>query len=242
MKRIFLTVFIVVAVLGVAGCNTYKAKPLSFKAPSAYSNSQEAAGAIIAAKGYADKVEAKETFGFDVNNAGLLPVLVVFDNTGGNSLRINGNQTFLEDQNGNLWPVLADKIAYERVTKYAETNQMFKKGAKDGFLGAAAGALLGAAIGIVSGDSIAANAGKGAALGGAAGATLGGASKYGSNEASQDIIEDLESKTLENKAVPGNGLAFGYIFFPMEAESAKKLRLQIKQVNTGKAHTLTFDL
>ncbi|MBI9076165.1 MAG: hypothetical protein JEZ02_12200 [Desulfatibacillum sp.] len=242
MKKM-LVVLAVAVTLGAAGCNTYKAQPLSFKAPTSYANSQEVAGAVIAAKAYADVVEAKESFGFDVRKAGLLPVLVVFDNQGGIPLRINGEQTFLEDGEGNIWPVLADKLAYERVTKYADTEEIFTAAGKNGLLGAAAGALIGAAIGVVTGDSIGKSIGKGAAVGGAAGATLGGASKFGSEEASDAIIDDLESKTLENKPIPGQGLAYGYIFFPGEAASAKILRLQLKEEGKEpKSHALRFAL
>ena len=236
-------VFVIIMVCCLFGCNTYKAQPLSFKAPASYENSVEAVGAIIAAKAYADPKEAEATFGFDIRKAGLLPVLVVFDNQGGIPLRINGEQTFLEDQEGNIWPVLADKIAYERVTKYADTEEIFKSAGKSGLLGVAAGALIGAAVGVVTGDSVGKSIGKGAVIGGAAGATLGGASKLDSDEANDAIIDDLESKTLENKAIPGQGLAYGYIFFPGEAVSVKVLRLQLKTEGPEPGtHVLHFPL
>ncbi len=242
MRKFLIALLVVIVGLSLAGCNTYKAKPLSFKTPTSYPNAQVVAGATVAAKAYSDAKEAKENFGFDVHGAGLLPVLVVFDNQGGTPLSINGQQTFLEDSEGNIWPVLADNLAYERVTKFADTNEMFKQGAKDGLLGAAAGALIGGAIGVVSGDSVAESVGKGAAVGAAAGATMGGASKYGSREASHEIINDLESKTLENKAIPGNGLAFGYIFFPGEAGSPVALRLKIQEANSVAEYSLRFGL
>ena len=61
-----------------AACTTsYKAKPLPFKAPTAFPNATEVSGAIVAAKAFADPTEASEAFGFDIRGAGMLPVQVV---------------------------------------------------------------------------------------------------------------------------------------------------------------------
>lgn len=223
-----------------SGCSTaYQAKPLSFKSPASLGNMVQAGGAQIGAQAFAEPKAAKEAFGFDVRGAGMLPVQVVFDNQGPHALEINPGQTFLEDQEGNLWPILTDKFAYERATKYAQTNKIFKEGAYSGFLGATAGAIIGAAIGIVSGDNVARTAGEGAALGAAAGSVIGGASGMASaGDARSAIVRDLRDKSLENKAVSSGQLAHGIIFFPGEAASAKQLRLQLKERDTGKLHTV----
>lgn len=172
----------------------------------------------------------------------MLPVQVVFDNQGPHSLRINPQQTFLEDEVGNLWPILAEQTAYERTTKYAHTKQIFKEGAYGGFLGATAGAIVGAAVGVVAGENVAVTAAKGAAVGAAAGSTLGGVKGYTSDEAQRAIINDLHQKSLENKAVNSKSIAYGFLFFPGEAPSAKLLRMQIVEVETGKVHVLNFKL
>jgi hypothetical protein len=224
------------------GCSTaYKIKPLPLKTPAAFPNMVNIEGAQIAANAFVDTQETKEAFGFDILHAGMLPVEVVFDNQGIHPLEIVAHQTFLEDAKGNLWPILSNKIAYERATKYAETNKIFKEGAYSGFLGAAAGSLIGGAIGIVSGSNVGEAAGKGAALGAAAGATLGGAKAYGSNDARREIISDLREKSLENKPVEPKNLAYGFLFFPGEAKSAKNLRLQIREIDTGKVHVLNMN-
>jgi len=84
--------------------------------------------------------------------------------------------------------------------------------------------------------------GKGAALGAAAGATLGGAKGFASDDARREIISDLNKKSLDNKAVKPGSLAFGFIFFPGEAPSAKLLRLQLREVETGKVFLVQFPL
>ena len=222
----------------VACASAYKAKPLPFKAAATYPNATEKAGAIVGARAFVDPKEAKEAFGFDIRAAGMLPVQVVFDHKGAHPLKINAGQTFLEDQEGNLWPVLARDVAYERATKYTQTKEVFKKGAQHAFLGAAAGALIGAAVGVVGGGDIAGATGKGAAAGAAAGGLVGGVKGYGSKEARRSIIDDLKNKSLESKPVDPNSIAFGFIFFPGEARTAKQLRLQLLEADTGASHVL----
>ncbi len=236
--------FVVLCIVCSAGCSkSYKAKPLSFKMPSAYKNVVNVAGSDIAAKAYVDIAEAKEVFGFDLRGAGMLPVQVIFDNQGQNAFEINGQQTFLEDAEGNLWPILSTRIAYDRATKYAKTKNIFKEGVYHGLLGAAAGSLIGAAIGIVTGDNVAAAAGKGAAVGAAAGATLGGAVGFdNAYDAREIIIDDLRKKTLQNREIEPKSLVHGIIFFPGEAKSAKQLRLQLVEINTGKVHIIKLEL
>ena len=240
MKKPILVFVMIVLLAFVGACTTYKAKPLPFKAPSAYPNARKVAGALVAAKAYDNPIEAKDAFGFDVLAAGLLPVQVVFDNQGRHHLSINPGQTFLEDVQGNLWPILQKRLAYDRASKYAETKHIFKKGAYSGFLAGTAGAVIGAAIGIISGENVLKSAGKGAAVGAAAGATAGGLSAYGSGEARHEIVRDLRMKSLRNKEINPGTLAHGFLFFPAEAKRARSLRLQIVDEDTGRKFTVRF--
>ena len=241
MKKSIILLMIAIGMIIGSGCSTsYKAKPLPFKSPDAFPNSVVVSDARIGARAFTDRAEAKRVFGFDVIGAGMLPVQVVFDNQGAHALEINGQQTFLQDAQGNLWPILDRNMAYERATKYAKTKQIFKNGAYKGFLGAAAGTLIGAAIGIVSGEDVAASAGKGAAVGAAAGATVGGVGGYADNEAHRSITNDLRAKSLQSKAIEPKGLAHGFLFFPGEAETAKQLRLQIKNIDTNQTHIVNM--
>ena len=232
---------LLLSVIWITGCSTAdEATPLSFRTPSAYNNVIDVGGAQIAAKAYADSDEAKQIFGFDVLGAGMLPVQVIFDNQGPHELEVIGHQSFLEDQAGNLWPILTSRAANERATKYAQTREIFKEGAQKGFLGAAAGAIVGAAIGIVTGGGIGEAVGKGAAVGAAAGAVIGGAGGYASDEPNKTIINDMRDKSLQNAAIEPGTLAHGFLFFPGEAASASKLRLQIIENDTRKVHSITF--
>ncbi len=223
-----------VLLVGLAGCSTaYVARPLPFKSPSAYANVTQVADAQVASEAFADADKAREAFGFDIRAAGMLPVQVVFDNQGSHPLEINVGQTFLEDEAGNIWPILDRDTAYARATKYAQTKEVFTEGAYGAFLGTAAGAIIGAAVGIVTGDNVAVTTGKGAAVGAAAGATLGGVKGYTSGDARRIVVEDLQRKTLQQKPVEPRSLSFGFLFFPGEAPSAVQLRLQLKETDSG---------
>lgn len=236
-KAVAIVFFLIFAV----SCATYQVRPVPLKSPASYPNAVHVAGAVLGAEAYSDPQKAKEAFGFDIRGAGMLPVQIVFDNQGSHPLRVNPGQTFLEDQMGNLWPILSDQMAYERATRYAHTKEIFKEGAYGGFLGATAGAIIGAAIGIVTGENVGSSLGKGAAVGAATGATLGGIKGYTSDEARRRIIDDLSRKSLGNRSIDPKNIAYGFFFFPGEAPSAKRLRLQLIEVDTGQAHVIELD-
>jgi hypothetical protein len=234
---------ILCALLLTAGCaSSYKVQPLPFKAPSNYPNSVTVDGVVLGAQAFVQPDAARKAFGFNIRAAGMLPVQLVFDNQSTHSVEVEADQTFLEDQQGNLWPILSSNIAYERATKYAQTKETFKEGTYKGFLGAAAGSIIGAAIGIVTGKDIGTAVGKGAAVGAAAGATIGGAQGYNSDDARRAIVQDFRDKSLQNKSIEPQTLAHGILFFPGEATSAKKLRLKLLEKDTGKTHVLELDL
>ncbi|MFH1147118.1 MAG: hypothetical protein V1736_05355 [Pseudomonadota bacterium] len=225
-------------VLALTACTRYETRIVPFKLPEAYQNFQNIEGAKIAAFAYDDPDTAEKAFGFDIRGAGLLPVQVVFDNQSRNSLHVDPTHTYLVDKEGNLWPVMESRLAYERIEKKTEMARIASGAGKQSFLAGAAGAVIGAAIGIVTGENIGEAMGKGAAVGAAAGATIGGAEAYGSHETRHRIIADLEKKSLENKPIGPGQIAHGFVFFPGESKSAKEFRLQLLEVGTGKVHNL----
>lgn len=238
-RRLRLTALAALLLL-MTGCASYRAKPVPYKSPSAMPNAVEVSQAVVAAHAYADAQEAQDAFGFNIIGAGMVPIQVSFDN-GPHPLKIVAEQTYLEDDEGNLWPVLEDRFAYERATRYAQTKEVFKEGAYHAFLGAAAGALVGAAVGVVTGD-FGRSVGQGAVIGAASGGVLGGAKGLGDEEARYRLIDDFRAKSLQNRPIQPNGLAFGFIFFPGETKSARLLRLQIQEMDTGYTTAVKLDL
>ncbi|MFZ3208899.1 MAG: glycine zipper family protein [Geobacteraceae bacterium] len=234
---------LILPVFIISGCASYKTQHTGFRPPAAYPGNVDANRVAIGGEAYVGKAVAKEAFGFDIRDAGLLPVQLVMDNKSGNSLELVSSQTFLVDDNGRYWNVILNRDAVERVDKYTEMGAFLGKGAgKGAILGAVAGTILGAAIGIVSGRNVGTAIGKGAAIGAAGGALIGGTKEGTSSERPYRIADDIRDKGLEGKVIPDEHLANGFIFFPGEAPSAKELRLQYRENETGKLRSVVLKL
>jgi hypothetical protein len=234
---------LILPVFALSGCTTYRSQYVSFRPPQAYANYKVVDGVSLGAEAYADPDLAKNAFGFDIKGAGLLPVQIVMDNRGGMSLEIIQAQTFLVDDAGGYWNVVPNNVAIDRLEKSTQLASFFGSGAgKGALLGAAGGAILGAAIGIVSGQNVGSALGKGAALGGAGGAIIGGVHQGTSGERERTIIDDIRDKGLEGKVIPPESLANGFLFFPGEATSAKELRLQYREKESGMIQTVVLKL
>lgn len=239
--RKMLAVLLLLA-LSLTGCSAYKSQEVGFKPPSAYAGMQMVNGAQVAAQSYADAGAAKAAFGFDIRGAGLMPVQLIIDNGGPSSLVVVPEQTFLIDAEGNYWNLLDSRTAYQRVESSSEFATIGKGAGKGAFLGAAGGAIVGAALGILTGENVGNAIGKGAAVGAAGGAVIGGTDAGTSGETGRQISRDLANKQLDNKPIRSGVLGRGFLFYPGEAPSASQLRLQLKEVETGKLHNLTMPL
>lgn len=226
----------------IVSCTSYKSQEVSFRPPSAYSGMQLVAGAQVAAEAYVDKSLAKEVFGFDIRDAGLLPVQVVVDNIGVHGLDIVPDQTFLIDATGNYWNLLDNRTTYQRLEKNSDYAEIARGAGKGSLIGAAGGAILGAAIGIVSGENVGEAVAKGAAIGAAGGAVIGGAKTGTSGDAGRQISRDLAAKQLDNRTIAPGILGRGFLFFPGEATSAKELRVQFREADTRALHIVVFPL
>ncbi len=243
MFKSIVKLFFITGVLAFVACSTaYKATPTSFKMPDSFNNVTNVSGAKVAARAFNDAGEAKKTFGFDIRGAGMLPVQVVFNNEGNHILKVNASQTFIEDTKGNLWPILSSKIANERATKYAVENKMIKDGAKHAFWGAAIGSVVGAAIGIVTGENVGSAVGKGAAVGAAGGAVIGSTKAYATDDSKEKVMDDFREKSLKNREIGPKTIAYGFLFFPGEAVSARQLRLQLIEEDTGNVSVVELGL
>ena len=237
-KAVIPLLIAVLAVLWLVACSSYEQRVVPFKMPAAYPNATTVADATIAAKAYDASEDAAAAFGFDIRGAGILPVQVIFDNRGNHPLEIMSDRTLLIDEENNLWPVLDERMAYDRISKKTELGMVAPEAAKGGLLAGAAGAVIGAAIGIVSGHNVAAAAGQGAAVGAAAGITIGGAKGMSDSEVQYQIREDLQRRTLEKRAIAPHEIAHGFIFFPGEAKRARELRISIRATDTRQVYPL----
>jgi len=237
-----ISVFLILSLI-LSGCTRYHSQYIPFKPPEGYGNHTLINGVAVGGEAYPGKKQAEHAFGFDIRATGLLPVMLVLDNKSGQTVEIVGSQCFLIDNSGFYWPVVTNEVAFQRLEQSTQFASYVGSGAgKGAVLGAAIGGLLATALGIVSGQSVATWLGKGAALGGAGGAVIGGIHEGSSSSREIQISNDLRDKGLEGKLIPDQYLANGFLFFPGEAKSAKELRLQWKERDTGAAHTVTLPL
>lgn len=240
-KNLFLVMVVFICFNMFAACTNYERQVVPFKMPESSPNAVSFDGAIIAARSFTSG-EAKDAFGFDIMSAGIFPVQVSFDNKTDHSLTIIADQTFLIDEESNVWPILDQSMAYDRLTKKTELGKVAPEAIKTGLLLGTAGAVIGAAIGIVTGTNVGKAVGKGAAIGAAAGLTVGGAQGTDNSEVKNKIKEDLQSRSLQFRAIKKGELAYGFIFYPGELKSAKVLRLQLRANNTGQISTFNMQL
>jgi hypothetical protein len=223
-------------------CTPYGRKVPAFRLPASYPNMTEVAGAQVAARDYKSPREAADAFGFNIVEAGLLPVQVVFDNQGTSTLQVDAAQTFLIDEAGNVWPALDSSEAYKRVSEATTGARTAGGVAKGSILGAATGAFIGTALGIITGADLGRAVVKGAAAGGAIGGVAGGAGAYNNTEALASISRDLRTNSLKNKPITPGGIAYGFFFFPAEAGKPQQLRLSVQDSQTGQTFNLRFPL
>lgn len=238
-----MTIILMLFIFSASGCTRYKSQYAAFKPPEAYANMQMFNGLRVGGEAYVDRDAAEDAFGFDIKGAGLLPVQLVLDNKSGTTTEIVAGQTFLVDKKNGYWSIIPSNVAISRLESSTQMASFFGKGAgKGALLGGAAGTVLGAALGIVSGGSVGEAALRAGALGTAGGAVIGGAGEGASPERGQRIMDDMRAKSLDGKLIPAGYLANGFIFFPGEAETAKEVRLRIRQRDTREEQTIVLPL
>ena len=240
--KIRIMVCLMLPIFALSGCTAYKSQYVSFRPPAAYPNNKVVDGVSFGAEAFADPEQAQNAFGFDIKGAGLLPVQVVIDNRGGMSLEIMQAQTYLVDDANGYWNVVPNAVAVSRLENSTQLAAVGEGAVKGGLLGAAGGALVGTAVGLASGSNVGTAAGAGAAIGGAGGAVIGGAHGGTSSERVRTIINDVRAKGLEGKVVPPESLANGFLFFPSEATTARELRLQYRERESGIVQTIILGL
>ncbi|CAG0933817.1 hypothetical protein RHDC3_02691 [Rhodocyclaceae bacterium] len=223
----------------ISACTPYRSQYVGFRPADDYVNRLVVSGVTIGGEAFDDKGAAQDAFGFDIKGTGLIPVQLVMTNQGTKNLEIVTNQTFLVNEKNLYFQVVPNVTALDRIEKSTQFAAFFgSEAGKGAVLGAVGGAILGAAVGIVSGHNIGEALGKGAAIGGAGGAVAGGVKGGTSGERERTIIEDIRAKGLEGKTLPAGSIASGFLFFPAEADTARNLRLQLRERETGEIHNV----
>jgi hypothetical protein len=216
-----------VALAVLSACAPPRDQVAPLPQPSSPGDHTEIQGASITAMPYLDARQAEAAFGFDIRGAGLLPVRFMLDNRGHAVVRINPQQTFLIDLDGQAWPVLTSEQAYNRVARARELEMIARGGAEGGAFLGAAGLATGFAISLVLGQGVGSPLLQGAAAGAMLGAMTGGSDA--ARELETRVRQDLAHKSLRNQMVQPGEVAHGVLFFPGrdEARTARSLRLSL---------------
>ncbi len=236
----------------LASCTTYDDRIPPVPLPALSRNHADVNGARVAAEAYADPDQAERAFGFDIRDAGLLPVRLIIDNQSTSVVMVNPQQTFLIDREGQAWPLLTGEQAYNRVASAVHVGTLVGNASRGGVWGASAGALTSFAIGLILGGGLSNNLAEDAAFGSplwvemmrtlrlsnnlaehaafgaGVGAFVGG--RQDTLGLEDRIRRDLISKSLRNQRLQPGELAYGYLFFPGkdEARSASALRIGLE--------------
>ncbi|MDX9787814.1 MAG: hypothetical protein RBT11_13605 [Desulfobacterales bacterium] len=224
-KKVF--VFFICLMIVISSC-TYKDRVQPIPLAGANQNALNVNGLYVSAVAYVDEKAAEKAFGFNIRQAGLLPIQVSFQNEGAQSVEVISEQTFLLDSKNQAWPINTQERTYQRIEKHTDVGETVAGAGKPALLLGAAGAVAGLAIGIITGENIGEAVGKGAVIGATAGVLGGGASGY--SKAEGKIRNDLRSKTLTSSLIGPNQIAYGFLFFPgfpEEAQDAKLLKLTL---------------
>lgn len=197
-------------------------------------------GVRVTAVAYTDEDQAETAFGFDILGAGLLPVRVGVDNQSLTVVKVNPQQTFLIDLDGQAWPILTAEQAYNRAAKAVELGVITTEGAKSAALLGTAGAIGSFALAVVLSRSVATPVIQGATAGAALGAITGGSDAMSGLE--NKVRSDLSRKALRNQQIQPSEMAYGVLFFPArdEARGARNVRLGLEL--DGYPQTVTVPL
>lgn len=185
-------------------------------------------GVKVTASAYTDADQAETAFGFDIVGAGLLPVRIGVDNQSATVVKVNPQQTFLIDMDGQAWPILTAEQAYNRAAKAVELGTITGDAATSAALLGTAGAIGSFALAVVLSRGIATPVAQGAIAGASLGALTGGTDAvYGLENR---VRSDLAHKALRNQRIQPGEMAYGVLFFPArdEARGARSVRLTLE--------------
>lgn len=213
---------------GIGACAPYGERVAPLPLASSASDHLDIDGAQLTAQSYLDPQQAEAAFGFDIRAAGLLPVRFTVDNQSRAVLRINPQQAFLIDWEGQAWPLLTADQAYSRVSRAVQLQEIGKGAGQSAALMGAAGAATGFALGMLLGEGLGRTTLQGVDIGSGLGVFLGVTET--TNGLEGKIRRDLANKSLRNHRILPGELAYGVLFFPGqgEARSARNLRLGIE--------------
>ncbi|MDR1487779.1 MAG: hypothetical protein LBT62_07315 [Deltaproteobacteria bacterium] len=237
-SRLLLAASLVLALAAVSCAPRYEFKPVPLLPMSSYPSQVSLPEAKVGAKVFYDTAELKQVFGFNLKDAGVIPVQVLVDNQSQNSITIL--QAILTDAEGQLWEVLPANVVYQRLEEHTSGGSTLGQGARRTFLWSLAAGALGAAVGVVTGTDVGAAAGKGAAVGAAIGvaSTIAGAGLDGDKP--EELERDFGERSFDHATIEPGQSSHGLLYFPTEAKDPKGLTLSVQTGSTTERLEFAF--
>jgi hypothetical protein len=218
---------LLLAFLAVSCAPRYEYKPVPLRPMSGYPSQSSFQEGKIGVKLFYDDAEIKKIFGFNLKNAGVIPVqLLVENHLQEGSITIL--QATLTDSNNNVWEVLPADVVYQRLEEHTSGGSSLGHSARRTFLWSLAGGVLGAAVGVVSGTNVGTAAGKGAAVGAAIGVATSIGEQSLDNKKDDNLEKDFSERSFEHATIEPSQSAHGLLYFPSEAVNPVSFNLTIK--------------
>ncbi|MDR0355104.1 MAG: hypothetical protein LBJ64_05145 [Deltaproteobacteria bacterium] len=230
MKRHFAnipTIFLLALILVSAACAPrYEFKAIPMRPLEGYANRTQFQDGQAGAMAFYDSRQVTQIFGFNLKNAGVIPVQLTMQNDQPSSSLTITKATML-DKDGLLWEVLPSTVVYQRINEHTSGGLSGEQGVRRTMLLGLAGGILGAAVGVATGTSVAKGAGKGAAVGAAIG-SVSSMAQGAIQDQEENIVRDFSSRSMDHAAVSPGETANGLLYFPAEAAKPVKLNLTVQ--------------
>lgn len=238
MRRLlFFVLTFLLTVIPVYG-DTLEVSDVPFMLPENMRGHQDYEGLVVAVVPIATSEHSNRIFGFDMKEAGVLPVQVVMHNTGTKSFVITARQFFGITYEGTYHSALSAGAVGYRIKDVSVGSNVATQATVQGFWGAALGAGVGAGVGLLTGD-LGSGAATGAIIGGGAG-VLSGVGDGLSDDWTEKYKQQLAGQTLGNSDLHPGDIRSGFIYLPSKGYC--KLRVKLFNVTANRMKEMFFPL
>lgn len=216
--------FLIIFLMGVSGCGSYKHPDFLIKHVNFYDNRAQYGKLTVAADPYVVKGKQEMLFNYDAIKRGIYPIHVIFFNEGDETYDLSKASITLVSETGERYPVLSGKEAEDMVSR-----SVLLRSVKFGIVGACIGTIF-APITVIP-------------------ATLwGGVDTHKSNRLSHDMISE---KAFREAKISANSVISGFVFFNLAQDTKdkeallefeKSYQLEILDVRSAAGEPVNFSI
>lgn len=190
-------------------------------------------GVHIGAELAEDPKQIEEVFGADIRAAGVLPLQLIIENKGAQTIEIVAGQTCLIDDDNRYWRPLSTQAAAEKLDR-AEPAAAVVQG-KTVKTAKVSDAVMEMAVAMISRHGAQAPVSKPEP-------SAGPAKPQGEKQGAVDKPDKKRDKGIDGRIMTTGSLMRGYLYFPGDIRLARELRIQIKSRDDGRLQTFTLKL